>query len=131
MSDFIRKIPVYFKVTIPRKGGKALDIAKRYPWIRKGDHSKATPSWEISYAASGFPLAVTPSLRSVSAPVVSYVKPTRSKHSYHTKGLLTGTNRSASLTRIGKRTVALITGEFPKQAAPEPEEEPTSATPTQ
>ena len=131
MSDFIRKIPVYFKVTIPRKGGKALDIAKRYSWIRKGDHSKATPSWEISYAASGFPLAVTPSLRSVSAPVVSYVKPTRSNHSYHTKGLLTGTNRSASLTRIGKRTVALITGEFPKQAAPEPEEEPTSATPTQ
>jgi murein DD-endopeptidase MepM/ murein hydrolase activator NlpD len=116
MSDFLSKIPVYFKITVPRKGGEALDIAKRYPWMRKGDHSVGTPSWEISYAASGFPLGVTPSLREVSVPVVSYVKPTKSNHRYHTKGLLTGSNKSASLTKIGLRTVALLTGEFPRKS---------------
>ncbi len=137
LSDFIKKIPIYFKVTIPRKGGEALDIAKRHPWIRKGDHSKATPSWEISYASSGFPLAVTPSLRKVSSPTISYVKPTRTDHSYHTKGLLTGSNRSASLSKIGLRTVSLLTGEFPKQPKlpradplPAAEEETSTATPT-
>jgi hypothetical protein len=114
LSDFISKIPVYFKVTVPRKSGLALDIAKRHPWMRKGDHAEATPSWEISYASSGFPLAVTPSSRKVSEPVVSYVKPTRSNHRYNTKGLITGSNRSASLTKIGLRTVSLLTGEFPK-----------------
>ena len=112
MSEFLSQIPVYFKITIPRKS--ALDIANRYPWLRKGDHSQPTSSWEISYASSGFPLAVTPSERKVSKPIVSYVKPTLSNHSYYTKGLLSGTGKSASLTSIGLRTVALISGEFPK-----------------
>ncbi|MGJ8656927.1 MAG: murein hydrolase activator EnvC family protein [Akkermansiaceae bacterium] len=130
LSDFINKIPVYFKITIPREGSVALDIAKRYPWIRKGDHSKATPSWEISYASSGFPLGVTPSLRKVSKPVVSYVKPTQSDHRYHTKGLLSGTGRSASLTSIGIRTVALLSGDFPVPKAVVEPETPVTARPT-
>jgi murein DD-endopeptidase MepM/ murein hydrolase activator NlpD len=133
MSDFLKNIPVYYKITIPRRGGVALDVAQRYPWLRKGDHSKATPSWEISYASSGFPVAVTPSLRKVSGPVVSYVTPTKSDHKYHTKGLIEGTGRSASLTKTGLRTVALLSGEFPREPEKvEAEEAPaTSAKPTQ
>ena len=112
ITQFIKTIPVYFKVTVPRKG--MIDIALRYPWIRKGDHSIDTPSWEISFASSGFPLAVTPSKRKVSGPIISYVKPTKSNHRYYTKGLLSGTGGSASLTKLGKRTVALFSGDFPR-----------------
>ena len=112
ITDFITKVPVYFKVTVPRK--EAIDLAIRYPWIRKGDHSIDTPSWEISFASSGFPLAVTPSKRKVSGPIISYVKPTKSNHRYYTKGLLSGTGGSASLTKLGKRTVALFSGDFPR-----------------
>lgn len=112
ITEFIAKIPVYFKVTVPRR--EAIDLAARYPWIRKGDHSIDTPSWEISFASSGFPLAVTPSFREVSGPVISYVKPTKSNHKYYTKNLLYGSGRSASLTKLGLRTVALFAGDFPR-----------------
>ena len=110
LTNFISKVPVYFKVTVPRKG--PIDIATRYDWMRKGDHTKASPSWEISFASSGFPLAVTPSMRRVTKPTVTFVKPTKSNHMYHTKKLLSGEGSSASLTKLGLRTIALVAGTF-------------------
>lgn len=110
LISFIQKVPVYFKVTIPRRG--ALDIAKRYPWIRVGDHHGVSAAWEISFSSSGFPLAVAPSNRAVIRPTVTYVQPTKSSHSYHTKGILTGTGSQASLTSVGERVISLISGSF-------------------
>ena len=114
LSDFVKQITVYFKVTVPRKAGVFIDIATRYPWMKQGNHSLATPSWEISYASSGFPLAVVPSNRKVTQATVTYVKSTKSEHAYHTKGLLSGKGSSATLTSIGRRTIALISGDFPR-----------------
>ena len=112
MSDFLGRIPVYFKITVPRKLGVPIDIAERYPWMREGNHNLTSPSWEISFASSGFPLAVKPSERRVSKAIVTYVKPTKSEHKYYTKGLLSGTGSSATLTSIGHRVIALICGDF-------------------
>lgn len=111
ITDFISKIPIYFKVTVARKGD--LDIATRYPWIRKGNHHTESPAWEISFSSSGFPLAVTPSNRAVVRPTVTYVKPTGSNHRYHTKGILSGTGDQATLTTLGSRVIQLISGDFP------------------
>ena len=113
ITQFIKKIPTYYKITVPRKG--LIDIAERYPWIRKGNHATASPSWEISYASSGFPLAVAPSMRRVSKPTVSYVKTTKSDHSYHTKGILKGKGNSATISKTGLRTIALLSGDYPKK----------------
>ncbi len=113
ITQFIKTIPVYFKVTIPRRG--TLDVASRYPWIRKGNHSAASASWEISYSATGFPLAIAPSMRRVSKPMVSYVKPTKSNHKYHTRGIITGKGNSATLTSSGLKAVSLLTGDYPRK----------------
>lgn len=110
LASFIQKIPVYYKVTIPRQ--RELDIAKRYPWIRNGNHHTMTPAWEISFASTGFPLAVTPSNRAVVRPTVTFVKPTKSNHSYHTKGIISGNGEQATLTPLGQRVIALISGSF-------------------
>lgn len=110
ITQFISKVPTYFKVTIPRK--RELDLAKRYPWIRQGNHSAMTPAWEISFASSGFPLAITPSNRAVVRPTITYVKPTKSNHKYHTKGILSGTGKQASLTSLGQRVMSLMTSSF-------------------
>ena len=109
LSSFISNIPAYFKVTVPRHNN--LDLALRYPWICKGNHSTASAAWEISFASSGFPLAITPSNRAVLQPTITYVKPTKSDHKYHTKGILTGTGKQAQLSSIGKRVIALVMGE--------------------
>ena len=110
LTSFISNIPTYFKVTVPRR--RDLDIAKHYSWMCNGNHEIMTPAWEISFASSGFPLAVTPSNRAVIKPTVTYVKPTQSNHKYHTKGILTGTGKQATLTSIGQRVVSLMTSSF-------------------
>ena len=112
ISKFLSGASPYFRVAVPRKD--ALEITTRYPWLKKGDHTNPSPSWEISFTDSGIPLAVVPSGREVSKPTVTFVRTTRSKHEHYTRGRLTGTGRKASLTRNGRKFVALFTNEYTK-----------------
>lgn len=110
IPKYLSQVPVYYKITVPRKG--PLEITQRYPWLIKGDYNTSTPSWEISFSQSGFPLAISPSKRNVSSPRVTSIKKCLSKHEYHTKGLLTGTGYRASLTARGLRYISLVTSDF-------------------
>ena len=110
MSQYLKSVPVAYKVTVPRKAD--IDIAQRAPWIRKGDHSLKTPSWEISLAESGFPLAIMPSNRKVSKPTLTYLGSVSSNHKYHSKGFLSGSGKQATLSKLGLRTISLISGNF-------------------
>lgn len=104
---FIKSQQVYYKVTIPRDS--PLELVARYPWLAKGDHKTRTPSWEIAFTASGFPVSVAPSKRQVTAPRISSVRKCLSKHEYHTKGIISGTGYRATLSKSGIRFVELIT----------------------
>ena len=115
---FLRSAPVYYKVTTARKG--PLEIVERYPWLRRGDHAQPSPSWEISFTASGFPLAVAPSQRVVSRGTVTYVRSTRARHEYFTIRRLIGTGSKASLSASGERHLRLVTGDFPSRKPEEP-----------
>lgn len=97
----------YYKVTVPRK--HPLQIATRYPWLKKGDHATPSPSWEISFSDSGLPLAVTPSNRTVEKATISYIRPTAARHEFFTSGRVVGSGRSASLSKRGRRYLDLIT----------------------
>lgn len=110
IPSFLKRTPTYYKVTCPRRG--PLELADRYPWLRRGDHARPSPSWEISLSPSGIPLAVVPSHRQVSKPLITYVRTTQSSHEYYTRGRVTGTGRRASLSRTGARYIALLTGDF-------------------
>lgn len=119
IPTFLRSTPAYYKVTTARKG--PLEIVERYPWLRRGDHAQPSPSWEISFSASGIPLSVVPSHRVVSQATVTYVRSTRSKHEYFTNRRLVGTGSRASLSASGSRYLRLITGDFPNSSPKEPE----------
>jgi len=110
-SEFIASLPVYFKVTVPSKGVTP-DFVTRYPWICHGNPEGAV-SWEISFTATGEPLAFTPSDRKVDAPVVTSVRPSKIPQRYLTHNLLSGQDDHATLTSHGKLLIALITDDFP------------------
>lgn len=112
-SDYIATIPAYFKVAVA--GNPNWDFAKRYPWLVKGAPST---SWEISFSATGVPLAITPSDREVTTPVVTAVRDSSVPHRYLTRNLVTGSGAQAMLTESGKKLVALLTDDFPVAPAP-------------
>lgn len=119
IPEFIRKQPVHYKITLPRDpSGNKPAILKHYPWLQRGNG--ASPSWEISFTASGLPISIIPSQRSVSAPRVSSIRKCQSKHSYHTKGYINGTGYRASLSEQGLRYLELVTDHFSSADTPEP-----------
>lgn len=109
--QFVASIPAYFKVAIPATNN--LDFVKRYPWIVQGDPSKAV-SWEISFSATGHPIAFVPSSRPVVAPIITGVRPSSVPHRYLTRNLVIGEGNQASLSANGLKLISLLTDNFPK-----------------
>lgn len=112
IPTFLNSALPYFKVAIPREG--ELEITKRYPWLKKGDHSQTSVSYEMAFTDSGIPLSVVPSHREVTQPFLTYVRTTRSRHEHYTRGRLAGTGRRATLTKSGKKFIAFFTNEYTK-----------------
>ena len=111
-SEFVASKQAYFKVTVPVKTGEIPDIVNRYPWICRGNPQGAT-SWDISFAATGFPIAFTPGTKQVEKPVVTAVRPSAIPHRYLTRNLITGQDNRATLTRGGEQLVSLLMDDFP------------------
>lgn len=109
-SQFIASTPVYFKVAIPAVGTP--DFFKRYPWLVRRT-TETGKSWEISFSATGMPVAFSASPRQVTAPILTNVRPSTVPHRYLTRGLVTGEGSRAELTHSGMQLVTLISDDFP------------------
>jgi hypothetical protein len=119
VQDFVKASPAYFKVTVPREG--PWNFAERHRWMVKGDASAPSPSWELSFTATGLITGIAPSSKEVPEPMVTAVRNSKIAHGYLTRGLLTGKGSTATLTRSGKQLVALLTDDFPMpEPAPAP-----------
>jgi murein DD-endopeptidase MepM/ murein hydrolase activator NlpD len=106
-----RNAEVHYTVLVPKSG--ELAILRRYPWLGRDLEKVPDPkAWEFSFAATGVPLGIRPSGQAVSAPVVTYVKPTKGNHADFTVDRLTGTGGTAKLTPAGSRYLQLITDSF-------------------
>ena len=110
-SQFVASTPVHFKVLVPAAQGKP-DLLTRYPWLLQGPADGAV-AWEISFSATGFPLALVASQRAVTAPVVTQIRPAGVPQRYLTRGLVIGEGDKASLTPAGKKLVAMLMDDFP------------------
>lgn len=113
-NAFVASTPIHFKVTVPSKG-IIPEFPRRYNWMVHGDADKAK-SWEISFSATGQPVAYNASERVVTEPTITYLKSSTIPHQYLTRGLVKGEGSTGSLTASGRQLVSLVSDDFP--AAP-------------
>lgn len=111
VQDFVRNTPPYFKVTLPRKG--PLDFAERHKWLLSADTTAESPSWEITFTATGLPVSIASSQKVVDEPTVTAVRDSKIAHRYLTRGLIDGQGSTAKLTKGGRNLIALLTDDFP------------------
>ncbi len=102
---------VHYKVLVPKSGNLA--VLQRYPWLgRDLDRVGSPKSWEFAFSATGVPLEVRPNERTLSHPVVTWVKSSTLDHANLTSDRIAGTGGAATLTPSGSRYVQLITDAF-------------------
>jgi len=109
-SEFVSTRPAQFKVTVPANGSEP-EFLSRYPWMKRPGPTPCQ-SWEIGFAATGHAISFTPSNRKVDSAVVSHLRPSDINQSFLTRGLVTGTGNTASLSPNGKRLVSLVMDDF-------------------
>jgi len=119
VPEFIKTIEPTWKVIVPRKNTP--DLLKNYPWLADGDISQPSSSWVITLNDSGFPLEIKPNSLFVDKPVIAWVKDRGIPHTYYTRGHVSGSGSTGTLTASGARYVELLTGEF---EAPSPQTPP-------
>jgi len=111
VREFLNGEEPYFKVKAP--GRKMPGLLARHPWMgRNMQNAKGARSWEITFAQTGVPLAISPDFNDLKYPVVTWVKTVNTNHSYMTMGRLAGSGSTASLSPEGSRYIQLITETF-------------------
>ena len=110
MKDYVSRMRPYFKVAVPNTG--KMDLIRRYPWLWKSG-SRQAATYEMTLSSSGVPLAVrAKGVKPSKVPVLTWVKPSTSPHSWHTRRRLTGSGATAKLTSSGTRYIELLAGMF-------------------
>jgi murein DD-endopeptidase MepM/ murein hydrolase activator NlpD len=107
IPEFLESEETFYKVTVPRPA--YFELPKLYPWMRRGDASQKTASWEVSFNRSGVPLRIEPSDKRVSQPELTYIKKTAIDCSLLTRGEMTGRGKHAVLTSYGQQLMRLLT----------------------
>lgn len=111
MRDFLSREEPYYRVAAPAP--KIPGILRRHPWLGQNmEGAAAALSWEITFARSGVPLSFSPRPKALRFPVVTWVKPMNTNHSYMTVSRLQGSGKTAALSPSGSRYIQLITENF-------------------
>jgi len=112
LPEFLASQEPYFRVLAPA-GPRPPSLLRRYPWLVPHAIDPAAPpacpAYEITFTASGLPLAITPSDECPPYPVVIAAIPFHGRHSWRTSDRLGGTGTAAELTAKGIQYVRLLT----------------------
>jgi murein DD-endopeptidase MepM/ murein hydrolase activator NlpD len=109
-SQFVLSRPMQFKVAVPASDNDP-EFLERYPWMMR-DGVAGAVSWEVGFAATGHAISFTPSIRPVSEPIVTHLRPSEISQRWLTRGLLTGKGKNTTLSHGGKKMVSLVMDDF-------------------
>jgi murein DD-endopeptidase MepM/ murein hydrolase activator NlpD len=106
IPEFLSDEETFYKVAVPK--ARHFDLLKLYPWMLAGGKRTGGSSWEVSFARSGVPLAISPSDRHVTQPELSYVKKSPIEYSPLTRDVVSGHENNAHLTNYGSQLMRLL-----------------------
>lgn len=106
LPQFLAREVTYYKVALPNS--KHFDLPKLYPWLVTTPAPPNVKSWEVSFAQSGVPLKIEPSLNPVEQPELTYFKKSVVNYSYLTRDVVGGRGDRAHLTESGQRLMRLL-----------------------
>ncbi len=106
---FLSSESVAWKAVVPATDKFAL--AKLYPWMIRGE-AEGAKAWEISFTNSGLPIRLEPRREAVGQPAITSVTPSKFPLNYVTKGYVSGTSKSPTLTPSGRNFLRLVSGGF-------------------
>ena len=104
---FLAPEQTFYRIIIPNSPN--FELPRRYPWMIEGLPNEKPVSWEISFAASGLPLRMQPSDRTVNSAQLSWMKSSPIDARYLTRDNIAGRGSGAHLTESGKRLMRLLT----------------------
>lgn len=106
IPEFLAQEEIFYKVTLPIS--KHFDLPKLYRWLVVSTAPPEAKSWEVSFARSGVPLKIEPSLKPVSEPELTYFKKSLLDYADLTRSIVGGRGDGARLTESGNRLMRLL-----------------------
>ncbi len=108
LSAYLATLEEHYRVAVPCVG--TMDIMRRHPFLYKGDRTaKQRPqSLEIAFTASGVPIGIYPSDRSVQQPHIISCKPMPTVQQNCTVNRVKNSSVKAALTQSGLRYINLF-----------------------
>ena len=110
LSDHIRSLPPFYKITIPATRG--LTLLRDNPWLLENGKPSRAPAWTIAFTNYGAPVSATPAEGRPTEPRLEWVESTPLAYHHATRGILGGSAGSPRLSDSGRRFLELITGAF-------------------
>lgn len=107
IPEFLASEDVAFTAVVPATD--KFILAKLYPWMVRGD-AAGVKSWEISFTSTALPVRLEPRRESVAQSAIVRAAPSKYPLSYVTKGYVTGTSKSPTLTASGRGFLRLVSG---------------------
>lgn len=105
-SRYFARLKEHYRVRVPAVG--TMDILRRHPFLYKGNWGKWPTALEIAFTCEGIPIAVYPSDKPTSTPVVVKCQPMPTLQQNCTVNRVKGSSKTAVLTASGLRYVNLF-----------------------